>query len=134
MSQQNVEIAKRATDAYNRRDLELFFDELVTPDFEWFPALTRALDGGGYRGREGVERFLADTRESWEELQVFAEEFRDLGDQVLLLGRMRGRGRGSGAEVDAPIANVIDFRDGRMWRTRVYFDCAEALKAVGLEE
>ena len=134
MSQENVEIAKRATDAYNRRDVDTFFDELATPDLEWWPALTSALEGGCYQGRDGIERFLADTSENWEELNTVPEEFLDLGDCVLLLGRMHGRGRGSGVPVDAPIANLLDFRGGRIWRSRVYFDRAEALKAVGLEE
>jgi ketosteroid isomerase-like protein len=86
MSRDKVEPVKRAVDAYNRRDVDTFFAELATPDFEWFPALTRAFEGGGYRGREGVERFQADTRENWEELQTLPEEFRDLGDRVLVLG------------------------------------------------
>jgi hypothetical protein len=65
-------------------------------------------------------------------MQTVPEEFRDLGDRVLLLGRMQGRGKGSGAQVDAPIANILDFRGGRIWRSRVYFDRAEALRAAGV--
>ncbi len=45
-----------------------------------YPAIVRALDGGGYRGREGVDRFHADTSENWEELQSVPEEFGDLGE------------------------------------------------------
>jgi hypothetical protein len=68
-----VAVAKRVIDAYNRRDVDGLFAELATPDFEYYPAITRALDGGGgYRGREGVDRFAADTRENWEELQSLA--------------------------------------------------------------
>ena len=63
-----------------------------------------ALDSGGYRGREGVERFAADTSENWVELQSIAEEFRDLGDRVLVLGRMKGRAKGGGVPVDQPFA------------------------------
>ncbi len=132
MSQENVELAKRAADAYNRRDIDTLFAELATPDFEWWPALTRAYEGGCYQGREGAERFAADTRENWEELQTIAEEFRDLGDRVLMLGRQLGRGKGSGAQVDAPIAAIYDFRGDRIWRFRAYFDRAEALRAAGL--
>ena len=133
MSQDNVEIARRAIDAFNRRDFD-GYDDLYAPDFEWFPALTMALEGGGYRGREGVEKFAADTRENWEELQALPEEFRDLGDRVLVLGRMQGRGKGSGAQVDAPVWNILDFRGGRIWRSRVFFDRAKALRAAGVSE
>jgi hypothetical protein len=61
MSAGNVEIAKRVTDAYNQRDVDTVFAELATPGFEWWPALTRAYEGGCYRGREGAERFAAAT-------------------------------------------------------------------------
>jgi ketosteroid isomerase-like protein len=132
MPQDRVELAKRVVDAYNRRDVDTLFAELATPDFEWFPALTRAFEGGCYRGREGVERFAADTRENWEEIQTVPEEFRDLGDRVLVLGRQVGRGKGSGARVDAPLVGIFDFRGGRISRFRVYFDRAEGLRAAGL--
>ena len=103
MPRDKVEVARQAVDAYNRRDVDALFAELATPDFEYYPAITTALDGGvGYRGRDGVEKFAVDTRESWEELQAFSEEFRDLGDRVLVLGRLKGRGKGSGAPVDTP--------------------------------
>jgi ketosteroid isomerase-like protein len=134
MSRDKVDLAKRAVDAYNRRDVDTFFAELATPDFEWWPALTRAYGGGCYQGREGVERFAADTSENWEELQTIAEEFRDLGDRVLVLGRQVGRGKGSGAQVDAPLATILDFRGDRIWRFRAYFDRAEGLRAAGLSE
>jgi hypothetical protein len=132
MPRDKVDVAKRVVDAYNRRDVDGLFAELATPDFEYYPAVTRAFEGGGYRGREGVERFDADTRENWEELQSLPEEFRDLGDRVLVLGRLKGRGKGSGAPVDAPQAIILDFRGDRIWRSRVYLDRAEGLRAAGL--
>jgi ketosteroid isomerase-like protein len=134
MAQDKVEVARRAVDAYNRRDVDAWFAEFATPDFEWHPGLVRALDGSRYRGREGIERFVADTSENWEELQSVAEEFRDLGDRVLVLGRLKGRGKGSGAPVDQPYAGIFDFRDEQIWRYRVYLDRAEGLRTVGLSE
>ena len=121
-------------EAYNRRDADGLFAELATPDFEWHPGIVRALGGGGYRGREGVDRFAADTSENWEELQSIAEEFRDLGDRVLVVGRLKGRGRGSGAPVDTPALTIFDFRGDRIWRARVYLDRVEGLRAAGLPE
>jgi ketosteroid isomerase-like protein len=134
MPRDKVDVAKRAIDAYNHRDVDGLFAELATPDFEYYPGIVRALDGGGYRGREGVERFKVDTIENWEELQSIPEEFRDLGDRVLVLFRLRGRGKGSGAPVDQPGACILDFRGERIWRNRVYLDRAEAMRAAGLPE
>jgi ketosteroid isomerase-like protein len=135
MPRDKVDVARRATDAYNRLDFDGAFAELVTLDLEFYPGTTRALDEGAYRGREGAERFVVETSESWEKpLQIVAEEFRDLGDRVLVLGRLRGRGKGSGAPVDQPYAAILDFRGDRIWRNRVYLDRAEGLRAAGVSE
>jgi len=133
MSQENVEIAKRGIDAFNRRDVDGWAD-LMTSDFEFVPALLRVVEGGSYRGREGVERYFAEISDAWEEIRIVAEEIRDLGDRVLVLGRIEGRGRGSGVPVDAPLGFVVDVRGGNMSRTRGYLDQAEALQSVGLAE
>ena len=134
MPQDKVDVAKRAVDSFNRRDVDELFGELVTPDYEWWPAVAGAYEGGCYQGREGVERYAADRSENWEELQSVAEEFRDLGDRVLVLGRQVGRGKGSGAQVDAPLAAIFDFRGDRIWRSRGYVDRAEGIRAAGLSE
>jgi ketosteroid isomerase-like protein len=136
MSQANVEITKRGIDAFNHRDVNALAD-VVTPDFEWFPALPSTVEGerfSGYRGREGIEAYFDDVRSTWEELRVLGNEFRDLGDSVVLLGRADGRGRGSRVEVDMPLGVIYDFRDGRISRVRTYLDHGEALRAAGLAE
>ena len=134
MSQANVEIAKRALDAFNRRDLDTHYDELFTPDSEWFPALVGAVDGDSFRGRGGSQAYFETASGAWEELCMLPAEFRDLGDGVLCLGRMEGRGRGSGVPVEAPLGAIFDFCDGKIWRVRAYLDHAEASRAAGLSE
>jgi ketosteroid isomerase-like protein len=134
MPRDKVDVAKRGVDAFNRRDVDGFFAELATRDFELYTGTVRALGGDAYRGREGAERYDRDRSEEWEELQIVADEFRDLGDRVLVLGRLKGRGKASGAPVDQPFAGINDFRDDRIWRIRAYFDRAEGLRAAGLSE
>ncbi len=73
MPRDKLDVARRVLDAYNRRDIDGLFAELATPDFVWYPVMVRGLDGGSYRGREGVERFNVDHSENWEELQGVAE-------------------------------------------------------------
>jgi ketosteroid isomerase-like protein len=133
MPTRNVELARQGLDAFNRGDVDSFA-ALATPDFEWFPALVMIVEGGSYRGREGIEAYFEDIRNTWEELRVVGAEFRDLGDGVLLLGQAQGRGRGSSAPVDAPIGMVADFRGGKVSRVRAYLDHGEALRAAGLSE
>jgi ketosteroid isomerase-like protein len=106
----------------------------VTPDFAWFPALPGTVEGDGYQGREGIETYFEEIANTWEELRVLGGEFRDLGDRVVVLGRTEGRGRGSGVQVDSPLAMVFDLLGGKMSRVLTYLDHGEALRAAGLTE
>jgi ketosteroid isomerase-like protein len=133
MSQENVEIAKRARDTYNTDAALSEYDALLTPDFEWITAMA-GVENEIMRGREGVEQYYASLNAAWESARVFGGEFRDLGDRVLWLGQMEARGRSSGAVVRSPAASLYEFRDGRISRIRSFLDHDEALKAVGLEE
>ena len=133
MSRDNVELAKRVTEAINGRDWDGLSD-LVTVDFEWFPALPGAVEGEGYRGWEEFTAYVRKAEETWEYLRAIADEYRDLGDSVLMLGRMEARGRASGVRVETQLAEIMDFRDGRLVRDRVFLDHDEALRAAGLAE
>jgi ketosteroid isomerase-like protein len=106
----------------------------MTPNLEWFPSLDRTVERGSYRGREGIETYFEHIRDPWEELRVLGDEFCDLGDRVLVLGRAEGRGRGSGVPVDTPHGFVVEFRGGKFSRFRAYLDHGEALRAAGLSE
>jgi ketosteroid isomerase-like protein len=130
MSQQNVEIAKRAFAGYNERDPGEY-GQLFTPDYEWVTAM-QGIENEVLRGREGIEKYFENLDDAWEELRLVGGEFRDLGDRVLWLGHMEGRGRGSGAPVLSPAASLHDFRGGLISRTRSFLDHGEALRAAGL--
>jgi len=136
VSQENVESGKRAIETFTRRDLDAY-DDLYAPDSEWFPAGPLALQGegyAGYRGREGLETYGRDSRVMWEQIRTVEQEFRDLGERVLMLGRLDVRVRSSGVTLDSPIGVIFDFRDGKISRMRAYLDHDEALQAAGLEE
>jgi ketosteroid isomerase-like protein len=138
MSQENVEIVARSIDAFNRAfnrgDLEGFL-EMVTPDIEWLPVMGAMHRDGSFRGRTGVEAYFDALRDAWEDL-AFAPgyEVRDLGEKTLMVGRLQGRGRGSGVTIHTPIAVLYDHRGGQISRIRSFYDPVEALKAVGLAE
>lgn len=131
MSQQNVEIVKQLMDAFNRRDIARLAG-VTTSDFEWFPVFAARVEGDVYRGREGIETFLGEVDETWEEFRPLPEEYRDLGDCVLALGRLRTRGRVSGVPVDSPWGGLYDVRGGEVSRVRTFLDHGEALLAAGL--
>jgi ketosteroid isomerase-like protein len=73
-------------------------------------------------------------RAGFTDQHVEPSEIRDLGGVLVAIGRIRGRGKESGAEAESPINRVVDFRDGRAVRVHEYLDPREALEAAGLSE
>jgi uncharacterized protein len=132
MSQENVELVKRFMDVFNERELETFA-AMTTNDFEWTTSMM-AVEGEVFWGREGIEAYFERLREVWDDFRGLADEHRDLGDRVLWLGRLEGRGRGSGVPVTTPLDILFDIRDGRILRMHSYLDHDEALRAAGLKE
>jgi ketosteroid isomerase-like protein len=132
MSLENVQIAKRGIDAFNTRDLDALA-KVTTTDFEWLTPFVKTIEGVSFRGRQGIDAYFRDSRGTWEVIQVVADKWRDLGNSVLVLGRIEGRGIGSGALVGAPFGALLDLRAGKISRSHGYLDHGEALRAAGLE-
>jgi ketosteroid isomerase-like protein len=132
MSQQNIASMRAVVEAFNRRDVE-GLTALLAKDVEIVP-IRAALEGTVYRGPDAVAEWYAAVDESWDELKVAIEEVRDGGERVLALGRIRGRGRDSGAAIDVEAASVGHFRDGLITRLHHYTDRAEAVGAAGLSQ
>jgi ketosteroid isomerase-like protein len=135
MSQQNVEVVRRVADAYNRRDVGAMLDELH-PEIEWHPLLQVLLGGGAivYRGHEGVREGIRDLDEAFSEIQAEQSEVRDLGDRVIAIGHLRGRGKESGALTESALTWIVEFKSGKVIRVREYLEPEEALEAAGLSE
>ena len=133
MSQQNVEIVRRAYEAWNRGDLESAFD-LVHPEVE--VSLPRDFpEAGTYRGRAEVRRWFTDeVLPAFEGLQALPQRFVDAGDRVVVFIRYSGRGTASGIEVRGvgADAHVVTLRDGKLASLVMYQGTEEALGAVGL--
>ena len=132
MSQENVEIVRRVYEAFSSRNFDAIA-ELGHPDVEWRPYLSD-LGGEPVRGIAAVQGYLESLAADWDELQVEAEEFREVGNNVLVFVRTWARGRESGAQTEIHAAHVVTLRDGKVWRHRTYIDRNEALEAVGLRE
>jgi ketosteroid isomerase-like protein len=135
MSEENVEVVRRAADAYNRRDIDAVLEEL-DPEIEWHPLLQVLLGGEAtvYRGHEGARALWRDLDEAFTEFQVEQSELRDLGEQVIVIGHLQGRGRESGVKTETAIVWLVDFKSGKAIRVREYLDLEEALEAAGLRE
>ena len=132
MSQENVEVYKRAVDATNRRDLDALLDEF-DPDVEWHSALV-GMGTEVYRGKQGIREMFRDADENFTGMVVEFPEVRDLGDRVLALGRLRAHGHESRVQTEASFNQLADFKNGKMIRIRSFLDRQDALEAAGLSE
>jgi len=136
MSQQNVEVAPRAFEAFNRGDVDALVEQ-VDPEVEWHPEFQTMMLGGEareFRGHEGARAALREWYEVLAEIHVEITEIRDLGERIVAIGRIRARGKESSAAVESPAGYVIEFKNGKAIRIREYLHPKEALEAAGLEE
>jgi ketosteroid isomerase-like protein len=135
MSQENVEVFKRGFEAYNSRDVEAVL-ATVDPEVEWHPLLPVLLGGEAtvYRGHAGVRELVRELDDAFVEFRSELSEIRDLGERVLAIGRLRGRGRGSGVATETDVVWMVEFNDGKGLVIREYLNPNEALEAVGLRE
>jgi ketosteroid isomerase-like protein len=126
----NLEIVRAGLDAWNRRDVDAVL-EVLHPEAELHP-MRAVLEGNVYRGAEGFKTFAKDMREDWEEFQLEPERFEEMDDsRVLVLGRVHGRGRASGMDIEAAAAWVCELRDGRVTRVQAYANEEAAREDTG---
>jgi ketosteroid isomerase-like protein len=65
---------------------------------------------------------------------VVLQPARDLDDRIVAIRRVRARGTESGAETESAVATMVDFKNNKGIRIRIYLDLDEALEAAGLSE
>jgi ketosteroid isomerase-like protein len=130
MSAQNFDLARRAVAAFNAREVEVFA-ALTSTDFEWLPSMS-PIDGAVFVGHDGVRRYFQELAGAWERFHIYPDEFLEHDRGVLVLGRLEGRGRGSGAVTRSSLGMAFEMREEAISRIRGFLDREQALKAVGL--
>jgi hypothetical protein len=132
MSQENVEVVKRAIAAVNERDLDRYLTA-CTEDVElWTPL---ASIGGVYQGPDDIRRFFADIQDTSPDFRIDVEHVEAIGqDQVLAFLHITASGRGSGIPLTTASTNVYDLVSRRIRRIRIFLNRQDALEAVGLPE
>jgi ketosteroid isomerase-like protein len=132
MSQENLEIVRRLVEHWEQGDWswgrDVFHDECEAVfSASWFP------EADQYRvGRDALHAW-ASFMDAFESFDMRLNRIIDVGDQVVVLTRIEGRGQASGAEVDALTGGVFTLRGGKIVRY-VLTDAQAALEAVGLRE
>src|SRR5215211_3373635 len=99
MSQENVEIVRRAYEAFAQGDIEAAL-AMCQPVIQ-VEDHNRSLETPAtYHGRDGFLTLFATVNEGFSDVRYTPEELTDVGDRVLAEVRRTGRGRASGAQVD----------------------------------
>ncbi len=106
------EMLREAFRRWNAGDFE-GAEEFMHPEIEWrtsgrFPDLEPV-----YRGLDGVIRFWEAFTAPWEEIVLEPRELTTVGDQVIVEGGFRARGR-DGIEVDLVMFQRYVGRDGKI--------------------
>jgi len=129
-----VELLRFGYEAFNQGDV-LQAKSLVTADVEWGTTGTFPGIEGVYRGPEALQAWTDAIRSAWEWFEVsLAELVRDEDDLLVVVERIRGRGRRSGVDVEMLTYAVYWAEDGKL-RMRKAFNTREAaLEAAGLSE
>jgi ketosteroid isomerase-like protein len=127
---ENVEIVRRAAEAFNARDLETwasFFD----PECEFVDHMGAAAEEEG-ASLASLRRLVAGWFEAFPDFRANIVELIDAGDRVVSVTEWRGTGAGSGLDYHQDAAEVLTIRDGKIVRLELGFaDGTAALEAAG---
>ena len=127
----NLAATEKLFEIWNSREFEDLIPR-VTHEIEWVPATMTAVEGegGSYHGREELRSFFEEWDHAWRVWEVEVDETEELGDHVLILGAVHAEARGSGMELDQPVAYLFEFDDGLLARGATFFDHDEARDAA----
>jgi ketosteroid isomerase-like protein len=140
MSRENVEIVRRVYSlradvvGIARGDYDEVFREYFDPEYELVPPFAYPDAESSYRGGDALRRWFRQMNEIWDDFRVEPESFCDAGARVIVFVRISGAAKQSGAALGMRAAHVVTLRDGRIARTDIFLDRAEALEAAGLPE
>ena len=124
----DIDIVRALFDAFARRDLARV-GKLISEDME-FHAVTAEVAGrdGPYRGHEGMQLYFSDVEKIWEEINLTPTDFEEVGDVIVVTGRVWARG--SGRVVDSSTGWLFRVRGGQLVWARVFESAAEAVAAA----
>jgi ketosteroid isomerase-like protein len=127
MSQENLEIARRA------------FDEMGGDEFSAWDPDVEIINAEGwviettYRGHEGLRRWWDDIAEAFGDFRIELEEVVEVDDERLLTTqRFVARFRTTEIPFDGRWASILWIRDGKVVRAHGHLTKRRALRAAGL--
>src|SRR3954451_1107639 len=128
MSQTNVQLIRRAYDAFNEGDLDALI-ECYSPDAEQVAPMVGEL----HRGRDEIRRSSASYFEVVEEHHTEPIEFIEVGEHVVVPVRLHGRLRHTGITdemIPTEMVHAFAVRDGQIVWNYICPDRDEAIEAA----
>ena len=130
MADENVELAQRWSDAFNRRDFDAI-PEFFDPSIEWRTPHEDP-DQTTYRGQAAVRGYIEGVLDVFPDLRFEVDEFVEAPDgRVISTAHFVGRSA-SGVPTDYRLTFLATVRSGLFSRIEEYYDRDEALEAAGL--
>jgi ketosteroid isomerase-like protein len=134
MSQENVEVVRRANEALKRGDREAaladYHRDAVWNDLAHAPDSPETV-----QGLRALRTIWDQWEQAFDDFGADIEEFIDAGRYVVAPTRWHARGKGSGVVIDLRQTDVFEVENGKVVRVTLgYADTSTALKAVGLAE
>jgi ketosteroid isomerase-like protein len=129
MSEGNVDTVRSLFDYWEQGEWQASA-ELFDPEFVAVFSSGAFPDPGTYRGARRTLDAWRSWLEAWEEFSLELEDAIPVGERVIVLNRLRGRGKASGIAVDAEVGCIFDLDGGRIVRM-VFCDRRQALQAAG---
>jgi len=130
MSEENIQVARRMIEAWNRGDMDEWarglHDEIV-----WYPLADNPRPEP-IRGVDAVMEFVADWLEPWDDYRVELARILDRGDWVVISTRQWAKHQ-TGGEISMDMHAAAAYRDGKVVQWRWFMDESDALIAAGLE-
>ena len=130
MSEKQVEIVQSMYAAFSDGDAD---DALAHFDPDVRVDVTRRVDGGRGQGRQELAALIGQWVATFENWREDIEEIRDLDPFVCVVATQRGRGKGSGLDVETRYAVIYEVRAGKIVSMTLFPDPGEALAAAGAD-
>jgi uncharacterized protein len=125
----NAELARAALEAWDRGDIDYALAQL-DPEIEVHTA-PGLVNSGTYHGIDGFLHWVGAWQEAWETFANTIVRVEALDDHFVVADiEQRGRGAGSGAEVEMRVGYLYEVHDGKCTRFHIYPDWDAAVRAA----
>jgi ketosteroid isomerase-like protein len=122
------ELVCRINELWNAGDRTVH-EEYADPDCE----IRSAMTGATYHGYAGVRTWMQEIDEQFNRWRIQLNEFaHTTNDQLLVVGSIQLYGRGSGLELEVPVAWLYEFRGHRILRLTTFATHDDGRRAAGI--